>query len=87
MSAHVSNLWPSSLQSSCTIPNLQSDRTDFITFMLKANEINPNVSEENSNGSADHEENVNLNPEGEKILKGLTMEVREIIECSIYFGA
>ena len=55
--------------------------------MLKANEINPNVSEENSNGSADHEENVNLNPEGEKILKGLTMEVCEIIECSIYFGA
>ena len=52
--------------------------------MLKANEINPNVSEQDSAGSEHDEENNYQNPEGVKILKGLTMEVCEIIQFSIY---
>ena len=54
--------------------------------MLKANEINPNVTEQDSAGSEHDEENIHQNPEGVKILKGLTMEVCEIIQFSIYFG-
>ena len=47
--------------------------------MLKANEINPNVSEQDSAGSEHDEENNHQNPEGVKILKGLTMEVFRFI--------
>ena len=46
--------------------------------MLEANEINPNVSEDKLTMDADDEEDdskANKTPEGEKILKGLTMEV------------
>ena len=43
--------------------------------MLKANEINPKVSEQDSAGSEHDEENIHQNPDGVKILKGLTMEV------------
>ena len=54
--------------------------------MLKANEINPNVSEQDSAGSEHDEENNHQNPDGVKILKGLTMEVCEIIQFFIYFS-
>ena len=46
--------------------------------MLEANEINPNVSEDKLTMEADDEEDdskANKSSEGEKILKGLTMEV------------
>ena len=46
--------------------------------MLEANEINPNVSEDKLTMEVDDEEEdskVNKTSEGEKILKGLTMEV------------
>ena len=46
--------------------------------MLEANEINPNVSEDKLTMEVDDEEDdskVNKTPEGERILKGLTMEV------------
>ena len=64
---------------------LQSDRIDFITFMLKANEINPNVSEQDSADSEHDEENIHQNPHGVEILNGLTMEVCKIIQFSIHF--
>ena len=57
---------------------IQSNRRDFITLMLEANEINPNVSEDKLTMEVDDEEDdskVNKTPEGERILKGLTMEV------------
>ena len=46
--------------------------------MLEANEINPNVSEDKLTMEADDDgddSKVNKSSEGEKILKGLTMEV------------
>ena len=45
--------------------------------MLEANEINPNVSEDKLTMEADEEgdSKVNKSSEGEKIVKGLTMEV------------
>ena len=46
--------------------------------MLEANEINPNVSEDKLTMEVDDEEDdskANKSSEGEKILKGLTMEV------------
>ena len=50
--------------------------------MLEANEINPNVTEDKLTMEASDEEDdskVNKSPEGEKILKGLTMEVSSIL--------
>ena len=47
-------------------------------MMLEANEINPNVSEDKLTMDASDEDEdsmVNKTAEGEKILKGLTMEV------------
>ena len=54
--------------------------------MLKANEINPNVTEQDSAGSEHDEENIHQNPDGVKILKGLyNGGICEIIQFSIYF--
>ena len=50
--------------------------------MLEANEINPNVSEDKLTMDVDAEEDDskdNKTPEGEKILKGLTMEVSFVL--------
>ena len=49
--------------------------------MLEANEINPNVSEDKLTMDADDEDDskVNTTQQGEKILKGLTMEVSFIL--------
>ena len=47
-------------------------------MMLEANEINPNVSEDKLTMDAsdeDEDSKVNKTSDGEKILKGLTMEV------------
>ena len=47
--------------------------------MMEANEINPNVSEDKltmEENDDEEDSKVNKTPEGEKILKGLTMEVR-----------
>ena len=56
--------------------------------MLEANEINPNVSEDKLTMEADDEDDdskVNKTSEGEKILKGLTMEVSLILFYALKF--
>ena len=50
--------------------------------MLEANELNSNVAEDNLTMSVDEEDkeiDINRTADGEKILKGLTMEVNKCV--------